>query len=156
MCQSIADRARVECDAVVVVNKAWELAPWANALAANDHRWWRANPEAKKFAGRKFSANKIDGVEQVEATHVRRESSSGVLALEVARQIGGTVIELHGFENHGDHYFGRYEEPLRNTTPSRYTIFADQLAALGFDLKKAGIRVINRTPDSALKCFDHA
>jgi len=154
MSQAVADRARAECDAVVAVNKAMELAPWADALAANDHAWWRANPEAKTFAGRKFSANKIEGVEQVVSDLVTRQSSSGVLGLHVAQLLGATEVELHGFENRGDHYFGKYPEPLRNTSPSRYSAFEDQLSALGASMKKAGIRIINRTPDSALRCFD--
>jgi hypothetical protein len=154
MSQAVADRARAECDAVVAVNKAMELAPWADALAANDHAWWRANQHAKEFAGRRFSANKIDGVEQVVSDLVTRQSSSGVLGLEVARILGATEVELHGFENKGDHYFGKYPEPLRNTSPSRYLAFEDQLRALGASMKKAGIRIVNKTPDSALRCFD--
>lgn len=153
MSQAVADRARVECDAVVVVNRAMELAPWATALAANDHAWWRANPEAKNFDGRKFSANKIEGVEQLESTYISRQSSSGVLGLGVAQFLGATEIELHGFENRGDHYFGKYPEPLRNTSPPRYIAFAEQLATFGAYLKKAGIHIINRTPNSALRCF---
>jgi hypothetical protein len=154
MSQAVADRARAECDAVVAVNKAMELAPWADALAANDHAWWMENPHAKQFAGRRFSANKIAGVEQVVSDLVTRQSSSGVLGLEVARILGATEVELHGFENKGDHYFGKYPEPLRNTSPSRYLAFEDQLRALGASMKKAGIRIVNKTPDSALRCFD--
>ena len=154
MSQAVANRARMECDAVVVVNKAIELAPWADALAANDHAWWRANPEAKHFPGRKFSANKIEGVERVESDLVTRQSSSGVLGIAVAHILGATEIEIHGFENRGEHYFGRYEEPLRNTSPSRYAEFENQLAALGAHLKKQGVRIINRTPNTALRCFD--
>jgi hypothetical protein len=154
MSQAVADRARVECDAVVVVNKAVELAPWADALAANDHAWWRANPWAKQFAGRKFSANKLEGVEQVESGLVTRQSSSGVLGLWVAGILGATEVELHGFENRGDHYFGLYPSPLRNTSPSRYREFENQIAALGRKMKKDGIRIVNRTPDTALRCFE--
>jgi len=155
MSQAVADRARAECDAVVAVNKAMELAPWADALAANDHAWWRANPHAKQFAGRKFSANKIDGVEQVTHELISRQSSSGALGIYAAHLLGATEIELHGFENRGDHYFGKYPEPLRNTSASRYNVFEDQLDSLGQHLKKVGVRVTNKTPDSALKCFTH-
>lgn len=154
MSQAVADRAREECDAVVAVNKAIELAPLADALAANDHAWWRVNAWAKDLPCRKFSANKIEGVERVESDLVTRQSSSGVLGIAVAHILGATDIELHGFENRGDHYFGRYPSPLNNTHPARYLVFADQLAAIGADMKRAGIRIVNRTPNTALRCFD--
>lgn len=153
MSKAVADRARAECDAVVAVNKAIELAPWADALAANDHAWWRVNAWAKDLPCRKFSANNIEGVERVESDLVTRQSSSGVLGIAVAHILGATDIELHGFENSGEHYFGRYDEPLRNTSPSRYMEFENQLAAIGSRLKKQGVRIVNRTPETALRCF---
>jgi len=142
----------------IAINNAWQLAPWADALCAQDHAWWREYPEAHKFAGRKFSANKIVGVEQVFSDYVQRCSSSGTLALEVARRMGlehgDFDIELHGFDNRGTHYFGPHKEPLRNTSPERFAFFEQQLGTLGKEMKKAGFRVINKTPNSALRCFE--
>jgi len=154
MSQALADSLRGEnC---IVVNNAYMLAPWAIALAAQDHAWWMANPEAMRFAGRKFSTNKIEGVERVHSDFVIRASSSGVLALEVARRLGGRRIELHGFDNRGTHYFGPHPSPLRNTSVARFGVFEQQFAALGAEMKKAGIRIINKTPNSALRCFEMA
>jgi hypothetical protein len=156
MSQSIADSLRAE--RCIAINNAYQLAPWAAALCAQDHSWWREHPSAREFAGRKFSCNKIVGVEQVFSDYVQRGSSSGVLGLEVARRMGCETgikeIELHGFDNHGTHYFGLHPEPLRNTTQERFNFFAVQLAALGGEMKKAGFRIINRTPNSALRCFE--
>lgn len=143
---------------IAVSNVGLDLAPWAHALCAQDFSWWRQHPEAKKFKGQKFSANKIDGVEQVDSPLIARGSSSGVLALEVARRLGGTHIELYGYENHnrnGCHYFGKHPEPLRNTSDSRFRVFEDQLRTLGLDMQKKGIKIVNKTPDSDLKCFPH-
>lgn len=140
-----------------MVNDCYQLAPWAEALCAQDHAWWKVHPDALQFAGRKFSANKIAGVEQVQSDYVQRPSSSGVLALEVARRMvageGEKEIELHGFDNRGAHYFGLHPVPLHNTTPDRFKVFEGQLASLGGEMKKAGIQIINRTPGSALTCF---
>jgi hypothetical protein len=155
MSQGLADSLRGE--RCVVVNDCYQLAPWAEALCAQDHAWWKVHPDAMQFAGRKFSANRIQGVEQVHSDYVQRPSSSGVLALEVARRLlAGTAdrqIDLHGFDNRGTHYFGPHPEPLRNTSEERFKVFEQQLAALGGEMKKAGIRIINRTPGSALRCF---
>lgn len=151
MSQELAESLRGEnC---IVVSDAFRLAPWAMALCAQDHAWWNANQDAKDFAGRKFSSNKIQGVEQIHSKHVGRGSSSGVLSLEVARELGGTEFHLHGFDNRGTHYFGPHKK-LRNTTPTRFAEFANQFYTLGQDLKEKGIRVVNKTPHSALECFE--
>lgn len=151
MSQELADSLRNE--RCIAIGNCYQLAPWADALCAQDHAWWRVHTDALKFAGRKFSANNIDGVEQVHSDYVGRQSSSGVLALEVARRMNPSEIELHGFDNRGSHYFGPHPAPLRNTTPDRFRVFEHQLSALGREMQKAGIRIFNCTPGSALKCF---
>jgi hypothetical protein len=136
------------------------LAPWAHELCAQDHAWWREHPQAHQFAGRKFSANKIVGVEQVVSDYVQRQSSSGVLGLQRAwlagDELGLRDVELHGYDNRGTHYFGVHRSPLNNTHSTRFNFFAEQLKKLGGEMKKAGFRIINRTPNSALTCFETA
>jgi hypothetical protein len=44
--------------------------------------------------------------------------------------------------------------PLNNTHTGRFHFFAEQLKKLGDEMKKAGFRIINRTPNSALTCFE--
>lgn len=155
MSQALADSLRSET--CIAVNNCYQLAPWAKALCAQDHAWWKLHADAHQFAGRKFSANNIGGVEQVHSDYVGRQSSSGVLALEVARRLLGgareALIELHGFDNRGSHYHGEHPAPLNKTSPERFKVFEQQLAALGGEMKKAGIRIINCTPNSALRCF---
>lgn len=134
------------------------LAPWAHALVAQDRGWWRMHPKAKEFAGRKFSTNKIEGAEDVERIEpdslVSSQSSSGCLSLIVAQRVfGATQIELHGFDMHGTHYFGPYTGQLRNTPVTRFEEFQNQFAAIGRHFAKIGVRVVNRTPGSALRCF---
>lgn len=161
---SMSQAVAISCalfDLVVVVNDAFRLAPWAHALAAQDFAWWRANPDAKDFAGRKFSSNEISGVERVFGNSVCTGSSSGVLALEVARRLtaemdGPKRIELYGYENHnrnGYHYFGRHGGTLRTTQDNRFKVFEKQLSALGHLMKKEGFEIVNKTPDSDLRCF---
>lgn len=156
MSQAVADSVR-DYPVVVVVNNAYQLAPWAHALAAQDHAWWNLHTDALQFKGRKFSANKIEGVEQVFSDFVKRPSSSGVLALEITRRLCSgnhdVEIELHGFNNSGTHYFGTHPEPLQNTSSERFGVFEQQIADLGGEMVKAGIRIVNKTPNSALRCF---
>jgi hypothetical protein len=129
------------------------IAPWATALAANDVAFWAAFPQAREFAGRRFSANRIKGVERIEG--VSSGHCSGVLALEVAKHLGATRILLLGCDMHGTHYFGPYaHQKLKNTTDPRRKIHIQQFAQWG--KRNPGIEVINCTPGSALQCFPHS
>jgi hypothetical protein len=154
MSQAVADSVRDYALVIAIGNVGIDLAPWAHALVAQDRAWWRAHPEALNFAGRKFSSNKIDGVQQI-TSHVTSQSNSGVLALEVARVIRDKSIkefELHGFDMRGSHYFGPYKD-LRNTSAPRYATFQGQFLLMREILKKDEIKVVNKTPGSALRCF---
>lgn len=142
---------------VIAVNNAYEMAPWAEALAANDMAWWKHNPKARDFAGRKFTTNVLPGVERVISSGVLTESCSGVLGLEVAKIIGaipGDPIYLFGVDFHGSHYFGEYTNGLKNTTDARRKIHAKQFE----NWAKANPRytVFNATPGSALRAFPMA
>jgi len=139
---------------VVAVNGAYELAPWADALAANDVAWWRRNPNAKEFAGRKFSVTAQNGVERVIASNVVTESCSGVLGLEVAKILGATQILLFGADFHGTHYFGPYTNGLKNTPEDRRRVHARQFERWGKAHKN--IQVYNATPGSSLRAFPMA
>lgn len=139
---------------VIAVNNAYEMSPWAEALAANDMAWWKHNPQAKEFAGRKFSTNILSGVERVISSNVLTESCSGVLGLEVAKILGATRVLLLGVDFHGSHYFGEYTNGLKNTTDQRRKVHARQFEAWGKANK--GIEVFNCTEGSALKCFPMA
>jgi hypothetical protein len=151
MSQALADSVRGRAR-VAVVNNCYEMAPWADLLAANDRKWWAKNPEAKAFAGRKVSAIRLDGVQQVVAPPwVDQNSNSGVLALEAIRRMGGTRVLLCGVHCRGTHYFGPYTNGLKNTRPERFAIFRKQYAR--WARVHPGVRVINCTPDSALECF---
>lgn len=151
MSQVLADSVRGRAR-VAVVNGCWELAPWADLLAANDRKWWAAYPQAHRFAGRKVSAVKIDGVDRVSAPPlVDQNSNSGVLALEAIRSMGGRRILLCGVHCKGGHYFGPYTNGLKNTKPPRFAIFRMQYAR--WARARQDVQVINCTPDSALDCF---
>lgn len=149
MSQAVADAVRHL--RVVAVNNTYQLAPWAEALAANDAAWWARNPEAKKFAGRKFSTNRITGVEQVKSPNVSSPYCSGVVALEVARQLGATRVLLLGADFHGSHFFGDYTDGLKNTTEARRKTHANQFKLWG--RANPQLEVWNCTAGSQLGCF---
>lgn len=134
---------------VGVVGNAFELAPWAEFLAASDRQWWDKYPQAREFAGVRYSSHRIGGVLQLAGALTNW--NSGVLALAVAAQLGATLIRLHGFDMHGTHFFGRYANGLTSTAPSRREIHKQQFSDWG--TANPGVRVVNCTAGSQLLCF---
>lgn len=149
MSQALADSFRGQW--VGVVSNCFELAPWADFLAAQDAAWWSAYPPAKRFRGRKFSAQMIDGVERLEAPS---SLNSGCLALSAAVKLGAARIRLYGFDMHGTHFFGPYENGLKNTVEARRQVHLRQYNA--WARAHPEIEVINCTPGSAIDCFERA
>lgn len=141
---------RVRALPVVAVNGVFRLAPWATALAANDRAWWLSHLDAFEFPGQKFSTNVIDKVERI-LGGAASNSCSGVLGLEVAKRLGATSIVMIGADFSGDHFFGRYDGRLRNTTPDRRRVHERQFRSWAKSNK--AIPIINATPGSALAVF---
>lgn len=137
---------------VGVVGTCYQLAPWAHFLVANDPQWWKAYDAIEKFEGRKFSTNQISGVERIKNGPVCSASNSGVLGLEVAKQLGFKTIYLYGFDMHGSHYFGNYENGLKNTKPNRREVHKLQYEKW-FRANNGKIEVYNCTPGSMLNTF---
>lgn len=147
--QEIVDSVRGRAK-VVVVSDAYRLAPWADALVSQDGAWWRANPEAKEFQGRRFSGTEVRDVETVEG--IPSGSNSGLLALKIAVQLGATKVLLCGIDLAGTHYFGEHKPPLKNTTSRRFEVFQDQFARY----KPRGVKILNCSPASMLRAYPKA
>lgn len=150
MSQAVADSVRHL--RVIAVNKAFELAPSAEALAANDHAFWRTYPDAHQFAGRKFSASTIKGVEKVHGA--QSCWSSGCLALHVAKQLGAKRILLLGMDFRGGHYFGEYVGACKRSAETKWQMHRVQFAR--WRAANRRIEVLNCTPGSALDVFSMA
>jgi len=158
MSQSLAGDVRGKCG-VIAVSDAFRLAPWADALVSNDARWWRANPDAHSFQGRKFSYEWVRGVEPIKAKNPYRIGiNSGLRAMTVAQDVyHATRLLLLGFDLQGTHYFGPHTKrdprtgtKLPNTDEKKFARFIKE-----FD-KWTGCEVLNCTPNSALTRFPFA
>lgn len=138
---------------VIAVSDAYTIAPWADCLVSNDHKWWVCHPRALQFAGRKFCYEQVQGVEQIKGRHnFRYGLNSGLRACQVAYDVfGATRILLLGFDLHsrnGAHFFGPHAHPkLKNSTPERQAIHVKQFQHWD------GCQITNCTPGSALTQF---
>lgn len=156
------------------------LAPWADVMLASDRRWWIENEvRARAFAGLKVTVEPPGGCERLHfsdvlqlknggeilfddrPTHVGGGGNSGFHSVHLAAHLGCAKILLCGFDMkpmtdaHGkkikQHWFGEHEWRKEFTLP--FDLFVDRFTRSAPEFLKRGIRVINCTPDSALKCF---
>jgi hypothetical protein len=137
---------------VVAVSDAYRLALWAEALVSADKAWWlHHRPE---FAGRRFSALRVPGMDTELLEGLPMGTNSGLRAVELAVQLGATRVLLLGFDLGGTHFFGEHPAPLKNTNllPGRFEVFKAQFASY----KPRGVEIINCTPGSALTCYPKA
>lgn len=149
--QEVVESVRARCH-VVAVSDSYRLAPWADAMASTDAKWWKAHPEAMEFPGRKFTAApdfiRLEGVERLP---VDTATNSGLLGLMVAVKMGATRVLLCGLDMHspGDHFFGRHPAPLRHSEQRHLDLHKRQFSAY----RPRGVQIVNCTPGSALSVY---
>lgn len=158
--------------AAIVVNDAYLLAPFARLAYFADTKWWRWHKdreEWKAFAGQKCTINvgpceeksvlilersmAPDGFSK-DPTSITTGSHSGFQALSIAYLAGANPIILLGYDCRAvggkDHYFGSHPD---KTMPP-YASIRTRYAPAAAEAKKAGVRIVNATPDSAIPDFE--
>lgn len=157
---------------VCVVNSSWKMAPWANVLYASDWHWWRQHRVAlRSFAGRKVSNRQRSlsfGAEEVVPASFCKEAeglgisrinwggNSGYQAINLAYLEGATEIALLGFDmqyTYGQKHW--HEDHVRCAgNADNVEEWVPRFDALAADLDRLGVRVVNCTRHTALKCFE--
>jgi hypothetical protein len=132
-----------------VIGNAFELVDSAEFLVSADRGWWLKHPAAIEFKAAHYC--NAPGVPDVVNVSVDPGMNSGLIGLIVAVRKGATQIRLYGFDMHGSHFFGQYENGLRNTTGIRREAFHEQYAEWAGANRH--IEILNCTPGSALTCF---
>jgi len=153
----------------IVVNTTFRRAPWADVLYACDAPWWRKyHAEVDEtFWGERWTQDKEAtrefGVRWIESRRapglgktpglIHQGGNGGYQAINLAYQAGASKIVLLGFDMHGTHWHGRYDNGLPNTSPHLFKTWIEGFSALAGDLERMGVDVVNCTPGSALQCF---
>lgn len=173
--QSVADDC-LKCDVrIIAVSDAYRLLPFADLLFAADISWWNVYNGAKDFFGEKwsiyfgsdqrpFELAKRYGLKLAHGLALPGFSldpryihgcNSGFHAINLAILFGCNPIILSGFNMQSvkgkQHFFGDHPVPLTNNTVYRTWVPFFQEAK---ELLPNDIRIINATPDSAIKCFE--
>lgn len=154
---------------VIVINDAWRLAPWANVLYACDGRWWNYHIGAVRDgfrgslwtqdekAAQEFEINRVIGRSEPGISFkdvIHFGMNSGFQALNLAIIWGAKEIILLGYDmksNGKQHFFG--DHPKGVDSPRPFNKFIDAYNFAAPMIEKAGINVINCSPDTALTCF---
>lgn len=164
-------RWRGRC-AVLAINRAHELVPWADALYACDKAFWSSDAHAREFPGVKISGTAAPGVD-LQATIVRERGqwsermhfetqghvgggyNSGFQALNLALQFGATRVALAGYDatlEHGAHWHAHHEAPCTNPNPRLAAVWRRVLDDAA-PATSARARVVNLSAKSALTAF---
>ena len=157
----------------IAINTSWKLAPWADILFACDHSWWKQYNGCPEFEGLKLTTDARASAEFSGVRHVKCRkpedrlilrplntvgwgSNSGFQCLNLAVQFQCAKIILVGFDmriDKGLHWHGRHPGDMSNPSSrniGRWRRAVDNAAGV---IKDTGTRVINCSPDSALKAY---
>ena len=153
---------------LLVVNDAYKLVPNANALYAADPAWWEHHA-SMVFHGERWTQDQrtaeSHGIRWIESVPrpgfstnprvIHQGSNSGYQAVNLAILLGANPIYLLGFDmqivNNKRHFFGDHPGSLNK--PSPYGQFVAAFRTTVTDIARAGIKIINCTPGSALDAY---
>jgi hypothetical protein len=169
---------------MIAVNQAYKLFPEALMHFGADKRWWaRERKEFLNTFKGKYVVACIDGGEPIECfpvgtviylhsyadkksgyvrdgglelepTHLRG-NNSGAFAINVAYHCGARLVVLLGFDMHDHKGRGHWYVIPNDTHRAPYERFyIPAMNDMAKDARKAGLRIVNATPRSALTCFE--
>lgn len=157
---------------VIVVNRSWELAPWADVLYAADDAFWCTYDGVKDFHGMRVAprgraANKYGltpvelmpnndpSVNGLSATRgvLARGGHSGHQAINLAVQFGARYLMLLGLDFCVGNWHGPHVAGLRNTRQDTLDKWCARVDALRPHLDAIGVVTINCSPSSRLTAY---
>lgn len=164
-------RAEDRCR-VIAVNDTYRRVPSADVLYACDGKWWGVHAEAVRASGfrgelwtqderaaAKYQLNRVrvkhrDGLSR-EPGVVHGGGNGGYQAIGLAFNRGARLIVLVGFDMQRtggqSHFFGDHPKALDHAAP--FDKWVERFAPLARDLEREGVRVVNATRETALRCF---
>lgn len=164
---------------VIAINKALDLAPWAEVLFAGDGRFfeWERSRRLPTFTGRYMvtGSHELRGPKWAHVHELRWDRAlaysrtpstiagacSGGMAMNVAALFGAGREILVGFDFRRDdkgreHWHDGHRDKEGKPVPSKtsnWSKFRKAIERMGPHLQADGIEVVNVNPSSALRCF---
>jgi hypothetical protein len=153
---------------VIAINNAYLLAPWADVLYGCDKKWWKWHPAALEFQGIKVTMMEPvhESIYQIrnggtpglclKPDGLATGRNGGYQAINLAYHLGAKIVILIGYDMKpglkGEVHW--HEEHPTATPKSILPRWVKHYSSIVEPLKEQGVRVINCTPGSALKCFE--
>lgn len=143
----------------LVTNTTFRLAQWADAIVANDRKWWRHyGPEiARDFHGLRFSGQPV-GPDICNLKHagIATYRNSGAAAISLALAVGATRVVCLGLDcapapDGSKHWHGAHPAGLGNA--GSMGLWPTRFAPLAAVVNQSGIPVLNASRYTALDCF---
>ncbi len=161
--------------AVIVVNDAVQLAPWADVLYSSDPAWWQRHKWMRDFAGVRVMVDPVrahkaykppvedhgvlvlknTGKEGIETSPdgLRTAINSGGAAINLAVHMGAKRIVLLGYDMGRSHGKTHFHDSGPTPSYSAYDVFIRLIGTMAAPLAASGIAVVNCSRLSALTCF---
>ena len=163
-------------ESILAVNDAYKMFPRADVLYACDAAWWEVNRFVPDFTGERWTSHSLNPKNDKTNFHnkdlfniiagssaagfstnpavIHYGNNSGFQAVNLAILFGAAEIVLVGFDmrivDNKSHFFGNHKTPLRDS--HSFLGWINDFNEANKRLK-AGVRIVNATPNSALKCF---
>ncbi len=169
--QNQVDYIKDKCK-VIAINTSYQLAPWADLLYFCDARWYhwhKDNQLFKDFKGIKVTlrnfgtvpdeVKKIDNLGSyglsLEPTGIMTGHNSGYQSINLAVLLGVKRILLLGYDMQwiGGKSHWHKGHPVKIPEKSLIRNMLPRFDSLKGPLKKAGVKVINCSPNSLIKTF---
>lgn len=157
---------------VIGVNDACVLGDWVDVLMFDARWYWWSLEQCRSFRGLKVTLNchpELYDVSQEPGVNVMKykyghglirdprylnfNRSNGAAAINLAYHLGADEVVLLGFDmrrvNGRKNWYDRQEV----SKPNPYSRFLEPFPKIKRDAKALGLKIINATPGSKLKCF---
>lgn len=159
---------------VIAINDAYQLCPFADVVYWADTRWFRLHHERLADHTAPFKVTRADPEfrHQVSPLYVLKLAAGyglssshdtitgidgGANAINVAHLLGAGTIVLLGYDMRANGHWHNGHEGMKPTDQTVYD--RDYIPAYGrlaLSAQKLGLKILNATTGSALKCFETA
>lgn len=157
---------------VVAINDAYQLCPFADVVYWADTRWFRLHHERLAEHTAPFKVTRVDPEfrHRVSPLYVlnlligsglssNRDAvvglDGGANAINVAHLLGAGTIVLLGYDMQANGHWHNGHEGIKPTDQTVYDHdYIPAYGRLALSARKLGLKILNATPGSALKCFE--
>lgn len=160
---------------IIAINRAYELAPFADVLYGCDRRFWNHNYKEENFGNGLLVSQTHAGEPLREGVELKyfdivlgdkmifdekkigSGANGGFQSINAAYHFKAKKIILLGFDMKWSeklHFHGKHEPPLNNPSKNIFGRWKNGIESNSKELSNRGVEVLNCCLDSGLDCFE--